>query len=62
MFKRILAVLFITATIISIGTTDIAAKNTNCEHTFIIQIINGLKYQFEYSCDGSLVNVILVED
>ncbi len=62
MLKRILAVLFITASIISIGSSDIAAKNTDCEHTFIIQVINGFKYQFEYSCDGSIVNVILIED
>ena len=62
MFKRTLAVLFIAASIFSIGVSDSSAKSTNCEHTFRIEVINGVKYQYEYSCDGSLVNVTVIED
>lgn len=33
-----------------------------CEHYFKVEHIDGINYLIEYSCDGTVVNVTILED
>lgn len=61
MVKRLLAVLVVSVSLIA-GFTGLNAKNTDCEHYFKIEVINGRNYLVEYNCYDIIIMATVIDD
>lgn len=62
MLKKLFSTSLIAFSIIFCSFSDSAAVQTECEHYFQTQVINGIRYLVEYSCDGSIINIVEIEE
>lgn len=62
MFKKLFSISLIALSIFCLSISDINAKQTECEHYFQTEVINGTRYLIEYNCDGSIINITEIED
>lgn len=60
--KKALAAFLLSAAILTGAFAVPQNTYAECEHTFKVVQTDGINYLIEYDCDGSVVNVTVLED
>lgn len=62
MLKKLFSTSLIVLSVFCFSFSDINAKQTECDNYFQTEVINGIRYLIEYSCDGSIINITEIEE
>lgn len=62
MKQLIISFLIFSAAITGIFFTAPQDSKADCQHYFVVELRGDIRYLVEYSCDGSMVNITVLED